>query len=284
MNIDLSKFSFSECIHGQMVWPINDNVLGICLKYYGEWSEGENIIMSQFISEGDIVVDIGANIGTTVLSLSKQVKETGRVIAFEPQSLMAQCLQTNLTINNVTNVCVYTSAVSDKNGWAFINDTDFSDLGRYGEAGISENGTRVSTLKLDEVEVSKCNLVKVDVESHEWEVIQGGKVFLKKHKPVIFIEAKKEVDGTKKYLKWLFENGWRCYWHYAFWYRQENYKKNNDITPLKDVGLGVGDMNVVAVPFERDQPKNLLELRTFDELWTQEDLKNFYELKKIQWV
>ncbi len=61
-----------------MIWPMGDGVLGPCLKNYGEWSEGENIIMSQFISDGDTVIDIGANIGTTVLSLSKQVGENGK--------------------------------------------------------------------------------------------------------------------------------------------------------------------------------------------------------------
>ena len=35
--------------------------------------------MSQFINKGDTVIDIGANIGTTVLSLSKQVGENGKV-------------------------------------------------------------------------------------------------------------------------------------------------------------------------------------------------------------
>jgi len=69
-----------------MVWPKDDGVIGPCLLSYGEWSEGENIIMSQFIEEGDTVIDIGANIGTTVLSLSKKVGEKGKVLAFEPKS------------------------------------------------------------------------------------------------------------------------------------------------------------------------------------------------------
>ena len=47
-----------------MVWPTNDQIIGRCLSLYGEFAEGENIIMSQFISEGDTVIDIGANIGT----------------------------------------------------------------------------------------------------------------------------------------------------------------------------------------------------------------------------
>lgn len=276
MEINIKNFQITDTIHGTMACLKNDAVLGQWLKKYGEWSQGENIIMSNFVSKGDIVIDIGANIGTTVLSLSKQVSSEGKVLAFEPQSLMAQCLQTNLTLNDITNVVVDSAAVSNKNGWTFLNDATFSGIGRYGEAGISDTGTRIKTIKLDEVEVPKCSLIKIDVESYEWEVIQGGQKFLRKHKPVLYMEAKNNVDGTKKYLKWLFDNGWRCYWHFAFWYRKNNYKNDsNDMKP------GTGDMNILAVPSKDSQPNDLLELSSYDEDWDQNKLIDFYNSNNL---
>ena len=271
MEINLKKFDLADCIHGIMVYPSNDDVIGRCLKNYGEWSEGENIIMSQFISEGDTVIDIGANVGTTVLSLSKKVSNKGKVIAFEPQDIVSQCLQANLTLNDITNVTVYNLAVSNNTGWAYINDQDFVEKGRYGEAGISETGTRIKTVTLDELELDNCKLIKIDVESHEWEVIQGGQEFLKKHIPVLYMEAKKDVEGTEKYLKWLMNNGWKCYWHFAFWCKKNNFKNNNDISDPH-----VGDMNIVAVHKDLDQPKNLLEIKSFDDQWDGEEYESFY--------
>jgi len=279
LEVSLKNFKLDQCIHGTMIWPTNDTVIGRCLPLYGEWSEGENIIMSQFISEGDNVIDIGANIGTTVLSLSKRVSDKGRVLAFEPQNIMSQCLHTNLTLNDILNVTVYNIAISNKNGWSNLNDEDFSEIGRYGEAGISENGTRIKTIKLDEIELENCSLVKIDVEAHEWEVIEGGQEFLLKHKPVLYMEAKKEIKGTKKYLKWLMKNGWRCYWHFAFWYRKNNYKKND-----QNIFPGTGDMNIVAVPIEDNQPDNLLELKAFNEEWNEKNLIDFYENKNIPMI
>ena len=279
MEINIKNFQITDTIHGTMACLKNDVVLGQWLKKYGEWSQGENIIMSNFVSKGDIVIDIGANIGTTVLSLSKQVSSEGKVLAFEPQSLMAQCLQTNLTLNDITNVVVDSAAVSNKNGWTFLNDATFSGTGRYGEAGISDTGTRIKTIKLDEVEVPKCSLIKIDVESYEWEVIQGGQKFLRKHKPVLYMEAKNNVDGTKKYLKWLFDNGWRCYWHFAFWYRKNNYKNDsNDMKP------GTGDMNILAVPSKNNQPNDLLELSSYDEDWDQNKLIDFYKSNNLPMI
>lgn len=279
MEINIKNFQITDTIHGTMACLKNDAVLGQWLKKYGEWSQGENIIMSNFVSKGDIVIDIGANIGTTVLSLSKQVSSEGKVLAFEPQSLMAQCLQTNLTLNDITNVVVDSAAVSNKNGWTFLNDATFSGIGRYGEAGISDTGTRIKTIKLDEVEVPKCSLIKIDVESYEWEVIQGGQKFLRKHKPVLYMEAKNNVDGTKKYLKWLFDNGWRCYWHFAFWYRKNNYKNDsNDMKP------GTGDMNILAVPSKDSQPNDLLELSSYDKDWNEEELLDFYNSNNLPMI
>ena len=55
-----------------------------------------------------------SNIGTQTLSFSDKVAN-GQVIAFEP---LSQCLQTNLTINDIDNVKVYSMGVSSDDGWA----------------------------------------------------------------------------------------------------------------------------------------------------------------------
>ena len=91
------------------------------------------------------------------------------------------------------------------------------------------------------------------------------------------MEAKREVEGTKKYLKWLFENGWKCYWHYAFWYREDNFR--NHKKPIHDPGTG--DMNIVAVPTEYSQPNNLLKINKFDDQWNGEKYKSFYNKNNL---
>ena len=279
MDINLNKFNLSQCIHGIMIWPKNDAIIGKCLSLYGEWSEGENIIMSEYINNGDTVIDIGANIGTTVLSMSKNVGESGKVIAFEPQLIMSQCLNTNLTLNDITNVDVYNLAISNKNGWARLNDQEFSDLGRYGEAGISEKGTIIKTITLDEIEIESCSLVKIDIEGHEWEAIQGATGFLLNHKPALYLEAKRDVDGTKKYTEWLFDNGWNCYWHFAWWYRENNIKNNNN-----NIFPAAGDMNLLAIHKDEKQPKNLLQLKDYSEDWNQNEILAFYEENNMKMI
>ena len=277
MNVSFKKFRVTPAIHGLMVWPVNDAVIGKCLSQYGEWAEGENIVMSEFVNKGDTVIDIGANIGTTVLPMSNNVGDYGKVIAFEPQSIMSQCLNTNLTINDITNVEVYNLAISNKNGWAKLNDQKFWKTGRYGSAGISSEGTRVKTITLNDVEVDKCSLVKIDIEGHEWQAIQGGKDFLLKHKPTLYMEAKKEIKNTKKCLKWLFENHWICYWHFSWWVNEKKVAEKDNIF------FGDGDMNIVAVHKNKAQPKNLLKLNDFNEEWTREKYLGFYEENSLEY-
>ena len=51
MEVNLKNFQVTDTIHGTMVSLKNDAVLGQWLKKYGEWSQGENIIMSKFVSK-----------------------------------------------------------------------------------------------------------------------------------------------------------------------------------------------------------------------------------------
>jgi len=56
---------------------------------------------AQFVKEGDVVLDIGANIGAHTLPLSQLVGKSGKVVAFEPTDYAFQKLQANLALNPV---------------------------------------------------------------------------------------------------------------------------------------------------------------------------------------
>ena len=76
--------STGNCRYGEMISPKLDTIIGLSLEKYGEFAEAENRIMAKFVRSGDVAIDVGANLGTTVLPLA-QAGPTGHVIAFEPQ-------------------------------------------------------------------------------------------------------------------------------------------------------------------------------------------------------
>ena len=92
--------------HGLMLFNKNDTYIGRSIGKYGEFSEGEIAIFDQLCRPGDIVVEVGANIGTHTLPIAKMVGVAGRVHAFEPQRIVFQTLCANmaLTVSLTSNV------------------------------------------------------------------------------------------------------------------------------------------------------------------------------------
>ena len=257
-----------------MLWPRSDRVIGRSLALYGEFAEGENRVMSRFVAPGDTVIDVGANLGATVLALAKATGAGGTLLAFEPQPLMAQLLQTTLTLNDCFHVRVIPAALADRSGWSRIAAPGLEAGGNYGAMALSREGLQVPVFRLDDLEISTCALVKIDVEGFEWPVLQGARGHLLRHRPVLYLEAKR-IPGTINCLLWLMENGWHCYWHFAMFYNADNFRRNT-----ANVFAGAGDMNVLAVPAGGNEPADLPQIRTPEEDW-QKVYADFYRERDI---
>jgi hypothetical protein len=60
MDINLEKFGLENSINGNMIFPINDSVIGPCLRAFGAFAENENIALGKIVKKGSLVIDIGA--------------------------------------------------------------------------------------------------------------------------------------------------------------------------------------------------------------------------------
>jgi FkbM family methyltransferase len=68
------------------------------------------------IKPGDVIVDVGANIGIFTVMASKLVGSRGRIVAIEPNSESAKRLERNIALNRLNNVTVYHAAVTGAPG------------------------------------------------------------------------------------------------------------------------------------------------------------------------
>ena len=109
MDIDKKEFvslgGFNDLIkmrYGWMVYNKNDSYIGKSIKEYGEWSQGEIDLCKKILNPRDQVIEVGSNIGSHTLALSKIVNQ-GIVHAFEPQNVVFQNLCANISINSRTN-------------------------------------------------------------------------------------------------------------------------------------------------------------------------------------
>lgn len=127
----------------------------------------------------DISYDIGANIGIFTVLMAKKVSQTGRVIAFEPETENYNALQNNIIINGLSNVTLEKVALGDRydkanlyikkrmgSGSISLIKSDDSDY--CGTVNIVPGD---SVIQKDNLPVPK--VVKIDVEGFEYPVIKG---------------------------------------------------------------------------------------------------------------
>ncbi len=164
--------------------------------------EKEYSRLEEWVSEGDWVIDVGANIGHYTLRLSSIVGATGRVLAFEPISATFELLASNVARAGVGNVTLLNAASSDKTGVVDMEIPSFdSGLDNYYMANISADGdVSCLTLAIDSLKLPhRVGFVKIDAEGHELPVLAGMRELLLRDKPVLVVELSN--DKIKEYLE-----------------------------------------------------------------------------------
>ena len=145
----------------------------------------ETELVKKEVKDGDIVLDIGANIGYYSLVFSQIVGTNGRVFAFEPDPNNFALLKKNIEINNLKNVTLIQKAVSDvsKPLSLYLCDYNHAQHRIYPSPRCNETITVESTT-IDEhfsgtEFYNRINFVKMDVEGAEYDVLEGMKKTLK---------------------------------------------------------------------------------------------------------
>jgi FkbM family methyltransferase len=158
------------------------------------------------LAPGDVVYDVGANVGLFTNMMSRRVGALGKVRAFEPNPPVFEDLKRIVVLNQLTNVDLYPVAVSDSEGFAAFNQILSGDvtreasglaLGGYNQT-ILPSAISVATTTLDLVEAATPHppsLIKIDVEGAEFHVLRGARRALAKYHPKLVIEFHVDSAG-----------------------------------------------------------------------------------------
>lgn len=230
--------------HGYMVYNRHDVYIGRSVELYGEFSGGETEVFRQFLRPGDVAIEGGANIGAHTVYLSELVGPTGRIYAFEPQRIVFQTLCANLALNSRTNTFCRQEALGDAPGSLVVPPLNYDAENNFGGLSLGQftQGETVPVVTLDSLGLTKCRLLKLDVEGMELVVLRGAERLLATCQPVLYFENDR-TDKSPALLGHLLERGYRLFWHLPPMYAGDNFFGN-----VNNVFGRIVSVNVLGIP------------------------------------
>src|SRR5919112_775026 len=176
----------------------------------------EDDIITRFTpKEGDIVIDIGAHIGLYTIISSKRVGAKGKVVAIEAHPGNFEMLNSNIKLNQLTNVIPLNYAVHSK-------ETKVKLYLPSGESGFTKYNTIMPNwintqekfvevnantldylLQLNQIRQEEVNWIKIDVEGAEFEVLKGATNVLSKSKDIALLIEIHGLDNYRPILNFL---------------------------------------------------------------------------------
>jgi FkbM family methyltransferase len=161
---------------------------------------------------GDVVIDVGANIGETLLNLAQRTGIAGKVIGFEPNPLVYNKCLRNLELNpSLKNISVHPVALGNREEELFLEERDARNKGMN---SISASGAgeivKVTTLDkfIQQENISTIRLIKIDVEGFEMNVLSGAEQTILRFHPKMFVELdddmlRRHQSSAAEVLQWL---------------------------------------------------------------------------------
>lgn len=206
----------------RMLLDMKDAGLSRSLVLFRTREVDHKVMLERIVRPGMTIFDIGGNIGYYPLMQLRLLKGSGKMVVVEPSPSNVELLRRNLTLNGFADVPVLEAAVSDAAGSRAFFLSEQSNLGTFhrdGSGSETLTGESVSvktiTIPMLAEEYGAPDLIRMDVEGHEVEVLNGmaGDIAAGKYAPMVIFETHLTRYGSghdmKAVLSSLFALGYR---------------------------------------------------------------------------
>lgn len=167
---------------------------------------------TQFIREGDLAVDIGANIGDTTVPMSLSAGNKGLVLGFECNPVIYSIPEVNEQLNpEKTHIKAVPYAISETEEEFFYNSSEGSmsnggisreAKNNHGKYGLNQKVKSVNLERFLEKEypewISKLSFIKTDTEGHDLIILKSIDSLIRKTRPVILAECFKRASKEER--------------------------------------------------------------------------------------
>jgi FkbM family methyltransferase len=165
--------------------------------------EETTALFKKIVKPGDVVLDLGANIGYFTILAARLVGPKGKVFSFEPEPTNFHYLTKNIEVNNYTNAFAYQKAVADKAGttqlYVCSYDSGHHTIHQYEGIDAYRRGRQsnmrsvpIDTIAIDNFlqdKTDRVDIIKMDVEGAEALALNGMKGTLQRNPHIkIFLE------------------------------------------------------------------------------------------------
>lgn len=207
-------------LDGHKMYLDREDSLG--LSKHGIFEPFETGICKREIKPGDIIVDIGANIGYYTLIFARLVGSKGKVYAFEPDPTNFELLRANVEANGYQNVVLEQKAVSSKEWEATLH----LSKGNLGDHRLYDSLDDRDTILVEAIALDRyfeniereINFIKMDIQGAEPGAFAGMVSIVENNDKLKmtteFWPAGLQRFGTSgaDYLDMLENSGFYLYW------------------------------------------------------------------------
>lgn len=202
----------------------NGIVFDADIATYNGWMlyylRSENHKVASLAKPGEVVLDVGANIGEVALACAARVGTGGRVYAFEPNPPTFENLSRNVNLNASLPCHVENLALGERAGTIGLVQVDGRNPGTVTVAESGESRAKVAEIRvttLDEYvtanNLPRVDLIKIDVEGYESQALRGATQTLARWHPRLVIEIvdshqRRHGGSARELAAWLRTNGY----------------------------------------------------------------------------
>lgn len=175
-----------------------------CMVYLGQEEEQDLRALLRLLKPGDTFIDCGANIGLWTLTAASAVGCLGRVIAFEPNpATFVRLTENAMHLNDFgSRSQLIEAAVGDRIGRAALRAEARHNVSCIGSDGAPDT-VSVAMTTIDTVVAGSAVMgLKIDVEGHELQALQGAVRLIERHKPWLCVEFNTLICGTRVLGEW----------------------------------------------------------------------------------